>query len=526
MRCWRAANPMREASPFPPKTSPPPVLLAYQQKSIASAHAHAVTVIEKSRRIGLTWGFGSDAVLVASSGKTSDGMDVFYVGYNLDMAREFIDTCAMWARAFHLALVGSMEEMMFEDGPDRAIAAFRIKFASGFEILALASRPRSLRGRQGLVIIDEAAFHDDLPGLLQSALALLIWGGRVVVISTHLGVENPFNLLVEDVRGGRRPYNLIRIDFDEALADGLYQRICLVAGKPWSPEAERAWRAEIVAFYGPSADEELFCIPAASAGTFLPLPLIESARSDCPVIRLAKPNDFTHWPRHLREAEIDHWLAHEVLPVLATCDKALVHHVGGDYARTRDLTVIWVLATLRTQVRRSVLVIELRNLPFDAQARIQRAVIAALPRFGSAMLDATGLGAALAEDAAQAFGAARIVEVKLSVEWYRDHMQPLKTAFEDGSILIPTDADIAADLHLITVTRGVPMIPALRSGAKADRHGDAAVALALAYAASQTGIMLYDYTTMADAGRGDRAMRDLQDDMPQQRWPQGGRGLW
>ena len=509
---------MRDGTVNPRPSSPPPVLLAYQQGAIAATHAHAVTVIEKSRRIGLTWGVGSDAVLVASSGKSAEGMDVFYIGYNLDMAREFIDVCAMWARSFHVA-VASSDEVLFEDGPDRAIAAFRVKFASGFEIVALASRPRSLRGRQGLVIIDEAAFHDDLPGLLQSALALLIWGGRVVVISTHLGVENPFNRLVEDVRGGRRPYHLIRIDFDQALADGLFKRICLVKGEAWSPEAESAWRAEIIGFYGEAADEELFCVPSASAGTFLPLPLIESARGDCPVIRLAKPNEFTHWPRHLREAEIDAWLHAEVLPVLSACDPALTHHVGGDYARTRDLTVIWGLATLRTQVRRRVAVIELRNLPFDAQARIQHAVIAALPRFGSAMLDATGLGAALAEDAAQAFGAARIGEVKLSVEWYRDHMQPLKSAFEDGVILIPTDADIAADLHLITVTRGVPMIPALRSGAKADRHGDAAVALALAYAASQTGIRAYDYTTMADAN--DRAMRNAADDMPQ-----GGRSLW
>ena len=44
----------------------------------------------------------------------------------------------------------------------KAINAFRIKFASGFEIMALSSAPRGLRGKQGVVIIDEAAFVDQL----------------------------------------------------------------------------------------------------------------------------------------------------------------------------------------------------------------------------------------------------------------------------------------------------------------------------------------------------------------------------
>ena len=36
-------------------------------------------------------------------------------------------------------------------------------------------------------MIDEAAFHDDLPELLKAALAFTMWGGVVRVISTHNG---------------------------------------------------------------------------------------------------------------------------------------------------------------------------------------------------------------------------------------------------------------------------------------------------------------------------------------------------
>ena len=79
-----------------------------------------------------------------------------------------------------------------------------------------------------MVITDEAAFVESLPKLLKAALAFLMWGGQVIVCSTHDGADNPFNQLIQDVLGGRLPYKHDRIDFDQARRDGLYQRICLV----------------------------------------------------------------------------------------------------------------------------------------------------------------------------------------------------------------------------------------------------------------------------------------------------------
>ncbi|EEB33463.1 hypothetical protein [Desulfovibrio piger] len=46
-----------------------------------------VKVVEKSRRIGLTWAQALDDVLKAStSGR--DGMDVLYISFNQDMTRD------------------------------------------------------------------------------------------------------------------------------------------------------------------------------------------------------------------------------------------------------------------------------------------------------------------------------------------------------------------------------------------------------------------------------------------------------
>ncbi|MBV1702613.1 MAG: hypothetical protein KGQ46_12410 [Hyphomicrobiales bacterium] len=496
-------------------------LLPYQQQVGEALEHHAVVVVEKSRRTGITWGAGSIAVLTSGAERQASGMDTFYIGYNLDMAREFIDTCAMWARAFDEAMTaGQLEEFLFDDGPDKSIQAFRIRFASGFEIVALASRPRSLRGRQGLVILDEAAFHDDLPGVLQAAMALLIWGGRVLIISTHDGEDNPFNGLIKEIRGGKKPYHLIRLDFDDALRAGLYQRICLVKGETWSVEKEAAWRAEIIAFYGDGADEELFCIPAESGGVFMPLPLIEARAGPVPVLRLTRPADWTYLPEDVRRRDIDAWCRAELDPLLGKLDPACRHYLGGDYARTRDLTVLWPLCVQRTLRRTTPFVVEMRAMPFDAQVQVQAHIIKGLPRFGYGCFDATGLGASMAEAAAQKFGPSRIGQIKLSSEWYRENMQPLKTAFEEAVISIAADADIVSDIALITVRHGVPVVPDARSGFKGDRHGDAAVALVLAYAASRATIILYEYETPGGSPANGRARVEAED------MPQGGRQLW
>jgi len=78
----------------------------------------------------------------------------------------------------------------------------------------------------------------------------------------------------------------------------------------------------------------------------------------------------------------------------------------------------------------------------------------------------------------------------LSRPWYRDNTAPLKAAFEDGGIELPMDRYILDDLRLVVVDKGIPLIPDVRTdgadGGK--RHGDSAVAIMLAYAASRAEV--------------------------------------
>jgi len=466
------------------------LLLGYQKRGVHLLETTAVLVVEKSRRIGFTWGLAAYAVLRASRERKARGYDVMYISYSQEMTREFIDACAMWARAFALA-AGDTGELLFDDvdpanpADTRQIKAFRIQFASGFEILALSSAPRSLRGKQGCVIIDEAAFVDSLAELLKAALAFLMWGGQVVVVSTHNGTANPFNELCQDILKGRKPYTHMRVDFDEALQEGLFQRICLVTGKEWSPEAEALWRDEIRAFYGDAAEEELDCVPAQGSGVFLSAAMIEERMFEAPVLRLALPPSFFQLPPPKKESEIAAWIADYLDPVLKqTIDPLLRSGFGMDVGRYRDLSILAPIQVMRTLKRVVPFLVELDRVPFAQQKQIAAHILKALPRRVGARVDGTGIGAGIAEDLETGHGTETI---KITTEWYRVELPPLKGAFEDDDILIPRDAEVLADLRALKMVRGIPMLPSLRvkAGTGGVRHGDAAIAIALAYGSTR-----------------------------------------
>ncbi|WP_406586790.1 hypothetical protein [Asaia lannensis] len=509
------------------------VLMPYQTAFMQAVQDNAVTVVEKSRRTGLSWAASFVADLTAARAADAGGMDVFYMGYNLEMAREFIDYCAEHAGIMQVA-ASTVNESFWRD-PDKPEAdtkVFRIDFASGHKVLALPSRARALRGMQGLVIIDEAGFHEDLDELLKAALALLMWGGKVAIISTHNGDTNPFAELVEEIRAGTKPYKLLRTTLDDALVDGLYRKICEKAGEKWSSEKQDIWRANLIASYGTTkADEELFCIPSPSTGAYLPLALLE-ARTDrnAGVARWQCDAQFALQPEAIRTAECARWCVEALLPLLDALDQKTPHVFGEDFGRSGDLTVIWLLAIEAGMKRRTPFTIELRNTPFDQQRQILFFVLDRLPCFRGGKMDARGNGQYLSEVTVQRYGA-RIEAVMLSESWYRENMPPMKAALEDHSFSLPKDRDTVDDLRGIQIVRGVPRIPDGRTAGKTgNRHGDAAVAACMAYAASRADIIEYAYEPLPSRpgsldGKANPNAWPIEREIEAERWGQRDEGL-
>ena len=466
--------------PFDPNE----LLLGYQKRWIADESQ--LKIAEKSRRTGLTWAEAADDVLIASRNKSDGGSDVFYIGSNKEMAREFIDACAMWASKFNRAS-GQIQEELFED-EDKDILTYVIYFASGFKIKALSSNPKNLRGMQGVVCIDEAAFHEKLAEVLKAALALTMWGAKVRLISTHNGVDNLFNQLIQDSRAGRKSYSIHTITLDDACREGLYQRICQVSKRPWSVELEAEWKSGLLRETATEEDalEEYYCVPKRSSGGYLPRPLVDRAADRNKVIlRFECDARFMEWTEEEREILTLEWLLNEVLPELESLNKDYRHSFGVDFARSGDLSVFAVVATLPNTARNVEITLEIRNCPYNQQRQIMLFVLSKLPRFIGAAFDATGNGGYLAEAALIRYGSSMVETVQLNDKWYREWMPKYKALYESDLIRIPQNEEIILDQGHIVVINGVPKIDKNRTqGKSGKRHGDSAVAYCMAVRAS------------------------------------------
>lgn len=497
---------------FGPRHFDGPILLPYQ--AAWNQETAKLAVDEKSRRIGLSWGEASEDALLAAQTAASGGMDVWYISYNKEMTKQFISDVAMWAKVYNLAASDVREEeiVIEENNEKKAFTAYSVSFDSGHTVTGLPSHPRVLRSKQGKVVIDEAAFVDNLEEIMKAAMAMLVWGGCVRVISTHNGEDNPFNQLVQDIRAGKYPGAVVhRTTFDDALEAGLFKRICAKKDVEWSLDGEEAFRKEIYDLYGDNAAEELDCIPAKGSGTYLTRNLIESCMvQDVPVFRWSPPApDFVDWDLWVAEAEALDWCEENLEPVLAGLPKDLRSFVGEDFGRSGDLTVIWPLIQQRNLDLETPFVIELRNAPHRTQQTILFYVLDRLPRFSGAALDARGNGEALAEFTRQKYGKRLAEEVKLSEAWYRENMPKMKSQFEDRTLKAPKDDLILDDLRAFKMVKGVArLVDARTSDDTGQRHGDAGIALAMAVFAAKS--MEYGPIAMAGVDPEDPVrMRDM-----------------
>jgi len=489
------------------------VFLPYQQRWFDDTSQ--IMIAEKSRRTGLTWAEAGRNVINAAKPRRRGGCNTFYVGSKQEMALEYIAACALFARAFNeMAQADVYEQTFWDDGRREEILAYMIRFPkSGFKIQALSSRPSNLRGLQGDVVIDEAAFHESLEELLKAALALTMWGNKVRLISTHNGVDNAFNSYIQDAREGRKDYSIHRITLDDALAQGLYKRICYVTNQEWSPEAEKQWRDKLYknAPNVESAEEEYGCVPKKSGGTYLSRVLIEQAMVNDHSIRIYRyeaPEGFEQWTPEMREAEIRAWCEENLAPELARLNARNRHTFGEDFARRGDLTVFTPLQIDPLLRKRVPFEVELRNLTYEAQRQVMFFICDRLPRLSGLAFDATGNGGYLAEQAALRYGAGIVDQVQLSLAWYALWMPKLKGELEAFNLQIARHQTRLDDLLSIKVDKGVPVIEKGRTkdlqaqDSKAKRHGDSAVSLAMAVRASFMEGGAIEFTALPRHSRG------------------------
>lgn len=451
-------------------------------------------IAEKGRRTGITFAEALDCAITASTSRTGGGSNVFYIGDTKDKGREFIGYVAHFLKVVAGELA-EIEEFIFkdqrEDGSSKDISAYRIICASGYRVEALSSNPANIRGLQGVVVIDEAAFHRDVREVIDAVNALLIWGGKVRVISTHNGVLNAFNELIREAKAGKNGFKVHHIPFSLAVENGLFKRVCLMKGDEWSQEAQDAWEKQIRGSYGSrtaAMRQELDAIPAEAEGAALTRVQIEACtKQGIPYERWTQPDEFKNAPDDVRKRTALDWCKLTLKPVLDRLNPNGKHVMGEDFARSGDATDIVIKEITPTLVRETKLLVELRNIPFDQQRDILYYICDRLPNFVKGALDKTGNGAYLAEKATQRYGSQIIMEVSLSREWYAREMPPYIEAFGDKTIILAAHADVVQDHQSLQFVGGIIKVPddfRMKGTDGLARHGDSAIASALAFHAS------------------------------------------
>ena len=470
------------------------VLLPYQARWLEEQAP--VAVMEKGRRTGISW----TEALHGAEHASEDRGNVYYQSFNRDMTRSWIEKAAEWLRVVAIA-TAIIEELDLEDPEEdgREVRVYRIRLPNGRRIEALESSPRAVRSKGDpgdLYILDEAAFvgrgdsreakQKHLSEVLKSALAIPMWGGMVRIISTHDGEDSAFCELVCDVKDGRLDWAHHKVTLDDAIRDGLAERIAEVSGKS---RTRQEFRDYCFAQY-PSIDaanEELLCIPRRSAGVYLPRALVESCMTEAPILRFVGSDQFNALPKPLRRVEMGVWLKINVEPVMAGLTLERLHVLGFDFARSGHLSVLAPLE-LDGPRRRCPFLVEMRNTPHDQQVQAILFVAKRLPRFAGGCLDATGAGSYVAEAVADEYG--MIEQVLFTVTWWREQMPRYKAYLEGRSISIPNDGDVLDDHRAVELVRGVPGLP---GGAGKERHGDSAVALALGCQAADQASGPFDF---------------------------------
>jgi phage FluMu gp28-like protein len=420
-----------------------PYFLPYQRDWLADPSRFKIW--EKSRRIGATYVQAYEDVRDAA--RDSGSFDVWFSSADQSAAREYIEYCAMWASLLDIA-ARDLGEVVIDSKND--IKAYVVELANKRRITGLSSNPKAFRSKGGKLVLDEFAFHGDAESLWRAARPIVTWGYPVRILSTHNGRGGRFYRMVSDARKGEGPFSLHTVTIEDAVAQGLADKI---AGRSLDESGRRAWLAEQRAACGDEEtwQQEYMCEAVDEATAWLTWDLIVSAE-------------------HAQAGNPKRYQGGDVF-------------IGMDIGRRRDLTIIWadesvgdILWTRET--------VRMKNASFAEQD-------AALDRMFDSYnvrrccIDQTGIGEKPVEDAKRRHGAYR-VEGVIFTGASKQHLATIaKQAFEDRRLRIPADRAIREAHHAVRKTTTIAGNPRFDADRTEAGHADEFWAHALALHAAE-----------------------------------------
>lgn len=182
-------------------------LYDFQSRTLVELIKHKFSIILKSRQMGIS-------TLVAAYALVNmlfrDNYKVLVIATTQDVAKNLVHK----VKVMCWNLPTWLKPKIVDDNK------LQLSFANGSTIKAVASSPTAGRSEAlSLLIIDEAAFVDNIDRIWASAQMTLATGGDAILLSTPNGVDNLFHQLWTDAEiqkapDGLDPFNPIRLKWD------------------------------------------------------------------------------------------------------------------------------------------------------------------------------------------------------------------------------------------------------------------------------------------------------------------------
>lgn len=424
------------------KTLTPYIFFPYQKEWLKDKSQ--IKIWRKSRRIGATYVQAYEDVIDALTLKIQGKpCDVWFSSADITAAKEYINYCAYWAKLLNIAM-NDLGEVVVDE--DKGVKALSIEFTNGARINALSSNPSQFRSKGGKIVLDEFAHHKDAQSLWTAASAsAIVWGYPVRILSTDNGQSCKFYQFVRDILRGRLKWSLHVTTIYDAVEQGLADK---VKGRKLSVKE----REEYIQFLKDNAGDEFtwqqeYCCTAVDENTaFLSYELIASCYEDC-----------------LRPLE------------KTTGDL----YIGMDVGRKKDLTHITILEELGS-VKYMRKGITLKKMPFREQKKILYGILKH-KNFRRAAIDATGIGAQLAEDAQFDFGKSKVDTIQFTAKAKEEMAYNMLRTIEDRNVRYPDDDLLREDFHSVKrVPTNTGVVKFDVDSSETDGHADRFWSFALA----------------------------------------------
>jgi len=329
-----------------------------------------------------------------------------------------------WAEAFALA-VDSYEETRAT--AQAVINRAEIVFSNRSRLVAIPANPNTARGYSANLILDEFAFHDqpaEIWRAIYPSISNPLRGQKKLrIVSTPNGRANMFYELWTK----NSHYSKHKVTIYDAVADGLPVNVEELKAGIDDPDA---WA------------QEYLCEFLDAGGVLLPYELIAPCEAESAAALEGAPAEF----------------------------------VGIDIGRKSDLSVLW-RAALLGDVLPFVEVREFAKCEFHAQLDAMREVCAR-PEVRGVAVDATGIGAMLAEELRRSCGG-KVEEFAFTASSKAELYQQMRRRFEERTVRVPVSRAVREDLHALVKSVSTSGQVRYSADRNADGHSDRAAALAL-----------------------------------------------